>query len=193
LKTINLSKRVVVNDMGSSNICVSNILNVIPERPFFTVDGKEVVYMFDVPHLLKATRNMLIKHIFCFDRKSTSWSHVGNFYNKDKSALNRLAPVHPSNPEKMKVFLAAHVLSDRVAEAMTTYVVLSELPPEVTATIECIEPFNKLFDILNSIRTKDAKEFNRVFSKKNIDVTNRIKCIRKWKISIKAVIHLWYH
>jgi hypothetical protein len=199
LKTINLSKKVVVNDMGSSNICVSNILNVIPERPFFTVDGKEVVYMFDVPHLLKATRNMLIKHIFCFDRKSISWSHVVNFYNKDKSALNRLAPkltdahVHPSNPEKMKVFLAAHVLSDRVAEAMTTYVVLSELPPEVTATIECIEPFNKLFDILNSIRTKDAKEFNRVFSKKNIDVTNRIKCIRKWKISIKAVIHLWYH
>jgi hypothetical protein len=92
LKTINLSKRVVVNDMGSSNICVSNILNVTPERPFFTVDGKEVVYMFDVPHLLKATRNMLIKHIFCFDRKSTSWSHVVNFYNKDKSALNRLAP-----------------------------------------------------------------------------------------------------
>jgi hypothetical protein len=78
--------------MGSSNICVSNILNVTPERPFFTVDGKEVVYMFDVPHLLKATRNMLIKHIFCFDRKSTSWSHVVNFYNKDKSALNRLAP-----------------------------------------------------------------------------------------------------
>jgi hypothetical protein len=46
---------------------------------------------------------------------------------------------------------------------MTTYVVLSELPPEVTATIECIEPVDKLFDILNSIRTKDAKEFNRAF------------------------------
>jgi hypothetical protein len=221
LKTINLSVKVVVNDMGSSNICVSNILNVTPERPFFTVDGEDVVYMFDVPHLLKATRNMLMKHIFYFDGKSTSWSHVVNFYNKDKSALNRLAPkltdahVHPSKPEKMKVFLAAHVLSARVAAAMTTYVALGELPPEATATIECIERFDKLFDILNSIRTKDAKEFNRafkgldyqinflndmslflnnvkVFSKKNIDVTNRIKCIRGWKISIKAVIHLWY-
>jgi hypothetical protein len=134
LKTINLSVKVVVNDMGSSNICVSNILNVTPERPFFTVDGEDVVYMFDVPHLLKATRNMLMKHIFYFDGKSTSWSHVVNFYNKDKSALNRLAPkltdahVHPSNPEKMKVFLAAHVLSARVAAAMTTYVALGELP-----------------------------------------------------------------
>jgi hypothetical protein len=73
------------------------------------------------------------------------------------------AHVHPSNPEKMKVFLAAHVLSARVAAAMTTYVALGELPPEATATIECIERFDKLFDILNSIRTKDAKEFNRQF------------------------------
>jgi hypothetical protein len=219
LKTINLSAKVVANDMGSSNICVSNILNVTPERPFFTVDGEDVVYMFDVPHLLKATRNMLMKHIFCFDGKSTSWSHVVNFYNKDKSALNSLAPkltdahVHPSNSEKIKVFLAARVLSARVAAAMTTYVALGELPPE--ATIQSIERCDKLFDILNSIRTNDAKEFNRafkrldyqinflndmslflnnlkVFSKKNIDVTNRIKCIRGWKISIKAVIHLWY-
>jgi hypothetical protein len=48
--------------------------------------------MFDVPHLLKATRNKLMKHIFCFDGKSTSCSHVVNVYNKDKSSINMLAP-----------------------------------------------------------------------------------------------------
>jgi hypothetical protein len=36
--------------------------------------------MFDAPHLLKATRNMLMKHIFCFDGKSTSCS-VGTSSN----------------------------------------------------------------------------------------------------------------
>jgi hypothetical protein len=42
LKTINLSVKVVVNDMGSSNICVSNNLNVTPERPFFIIDGNKL-------------------------------------------------------------------------------------------------------------------------------------------------------
>jgi hypothetical protein len=57
---------------------------------------------------------------------------------------------------------------------MTTYVALSELPPEATATIKCIERFDKLFYILYSIRTKDAKEFNRAFKGLDyqIDVTN---------------------
>jgi hypothetical protein len=102
LKTINLSVKVVVNDMGSSNICVSNNLNVTPERPFFYYRWEQVVYMFDAPHLLKATSNMLMKHIFCFDGKSTSccWNFVqpllehplcrrGGDVQKQKSTLKR--------------------------------------------------------------------------------------------------------
>lgn len=61
---MNLNVKVLENYMGSSNIAVSNKLNITPEKPVFSVDGEEIVYMFDVPHLLKATSNMLMKHTF---------------------------------------------------------------------------------------------------------------------------------
>lgn len=49
------------------------------------------------------------------------------------------------------------------ASVVATYVSLNELPPKATGTIEFIQKFDKLFDILNSIETMNAKEFNRAY------------------------------
>lgn len=104
-------------------------------------------------------------------------------------------------------------MSASVVASMSIYVSLNELPPEGTGTIEFIERFDKLFDILNSIETMNAKEFNRaykgltyqieflnntiqfldkvkVLGRNNIDVTKRIKCLKGWKITINAVQYL---
>jgi hypothetical protein len=63
LNNIGLNVRGIVNDMGSSNNGVATALNISEDRRVFSVDGKEIIYLFDVPHLIKAIRNMLKKKI----------------------------------------------------------------------------------------------------------------------------------
>lgn len=148
-----LTVRVIVNDMGSTNISASNIRNISADNPVFTVDNEEIVYIFVVPHLIKAVRNNFRQDTMYFDEKWTSWDYICQFYNCDKQLSNRLAPklndghINPSNMEKMRVYLIVQVLNATVAAALTTYVALPRLPVQATATIEFIERFDRTFDI----------------------------------------------
>lgn len=217
---IGLKVRVLVNDMGSSNIKVCNNFNIKEDNPVFYINGQQIIYMFDVPHLIKAVRNNFQKHNFCYNGKLTSWQHVVQFYNSDKILLNRLAPkltdahVNPTNREKMKVYLAAQVLSATVAAGMNTHVALQKLSTDAIGTIEFIELFDRLFDVMNSSQTTNAKEFNRAFkgldyqvqflkqclnflenvkvlNLKNEKVTHRIKSLRCFRITINGLLLLW--
>jgi len=58
LENIKINVKAFVSDMGSNFIGLSNKLQVSPERPYFEINNKKIVYIFDPPHLLKATRNM---------------------------------------------------------------------------------------------------------------------------------------
>ncbi|KAI4454284.1 transposase protein [Holotrichia oblita] len=65
----------LVTDMGSNFVQLANILGVTCERPSFSVDGTEVAYLFDTPHLLEATRNNLLKNHFVFDQDTKKPHH----------------------------------------------------------------------------------------------------------------------
>lgn len=51
-----------VCDLSTVNLKVLKTLGVTASNPFFYHCGREVVSILDPPHLLKCTRNLLMKH-----------------------------------------------------------------------------------------------------------------------------------
>ena len=221
LKNIGIKVVAVTCDMGSANLQLSEFLQVTSSDPYFTIDEQKIIFCFDVPHLLKATRNMFLKNNFSYDEYSTDHKYVVDFYQEDSKLQRRLAPkltnAHVSSNafETMKVRFAAQLFSSTVAAAMTMYIHLKRLPDEAMGTIDFIDKMDKLFDILNSTNDyKGDKKFAHIFSGegfqiefldecaslfeqlqvfnlKNQNVTNRMKFITCWKITIAGVKELW--
>lgn len=210
----------IATDMGSNVIQLENAFGVSPDNPQFKIDDHDLLYFFDTCHLIKATRNNLISNIFYFDDKNTSWSYVETFYNKDKKEFYRSAPkltnahVYPSNFDKMRVSLATQIISHSVASGMNVYIRLGELPAGALGTIEVIEKFNNLFDILNSQDLKNPNKYKTVFegspdqmkylddmieflkklkilNKKGQDISQKCKFVNCWLITINSIKLLW--
>ncbi|KAF0706122.1 histone H1-II-like [Aphis craccivora] len=122
---------------------------------FFFVNGRKIFYVFDVPHLLKSTRNIFFKYQLTFLNSTTSKKHLVDFFESDQG-LNRLAPkltevhINPGPFQKMKVKLANKIFSKTVAAGMKCCVQGGTLPSTANATITFIEHMDKLFDLLNS-------------------------------------------
>ena len=88
------------------------------------VNGKEVVPMYDVPHLLKGLRNNLLQYDAKFERNGehyvASWDDLLTIYELDAGdsetrALNTLTDAHiiKDKVKKTKVKCAAKVFSHR--------------------------------------------------------------------------------
>jgi hypothetical protein len=164
LKVVSLT-----NDMGSNFVQLSSLLGISPEHPFFSIEGEDVCYMFDVPHLIKSFRNNLMKHSFHFDGNVASWNDILTVYHHDKNFNLRLlskltdSHVNPKSFQKMKVKLATQTVSETVASCIKTYVSLGKLEDEALGTAMLLSQMDKLFDILNSSKRMNAKHFNRAW------------------------------
>lgn len=66
----------LVTDMGSNFILLSCELGISTKNSTFLVEEEKVIYIFDTPHLIKATRNNLLQHNFQFNNSS----FVGTYY-----------------------------------------------------------------------------------------------------------------
>lgn len=110
----------VVCDQGPTNQRLFSQLGVSPERPFFVFGKSTIFALFDPPHLLKSTRNILPKYNIRFGgSKKAKWSAIEYFYAKDSRNVYKVAPKltnqHINVENKMRVKLAAQVLSHSVA------------------------------------------------------------------------------
>lgn len=219
-ESIGFDINAVVSDQGSNFLMFARTLGVSVDRPYFKIDGKNIVYMFDPPHLLKSTRNMFFKHNLQINEKQTDKVYLEKFYNADKQKLNRCAykltdiHIYPNSFQKMKVRYAAQVFSSTVAASMETYKSLGLLPDSSLITIMFISDMDKLFDIFNSRRKGGSKAYNRpfinsidqknhllkmlnifknliVFDKKGNNVTNCMNFSKGWQISIAGLFYLW--
>lgn len=186
---------------------------------FFHNDNK-IVFLFDVPHLLKALRNNFMKHKFVIGDVVILWEFVKRFYEHDKQytvhAAAKLTESHifPGSFEKMKVEYTSQIFSNTVAVGMNLYIRFNKLPSEAKATEEFIRKINNLFDLLNSSSNvaptlyqqaysgkEDQKEYLlqcldmfqnlQVLNRKGENVTKSIKCLMGWKMSINGMLHLW--
>ncbi|PAA89251.1 hypothetical protein BOX15_Mlig012677g1 [Macrostomum lignano] len=157
---------------------------VSPSAPFFRhpVSLKPVYVIVDIPHCLKNLRNALMKNDVAFDgHKLAKWQHVVDFFEADRSRSLRLASqltdAHIALPlgQKMRVSIAAQVLSHSVASGMQTLVHHQEIEPSALQTAEFLQRVNDLFDMLNSAIVHD-KGFKRpIFRESLAAQTNELR------------------
>lgn len=130
-----------VSDQFSTNIAANNILrkqtadyctkhNKENRHLGYLVGGEEIIYLYDVPHLLKGIRNNMLKADVEFkwlqERiQHASWNDIISLYEADVGGhdfkmCNRLTDQHvyKDKIKKMKVKNAAQVFSQRVSSVM---------------------------------------------------------------------------
>lgn len=218
LSNIGLRVRAAVSDQGSNFYKLAkSVLKITSEKPYFMIDDRKIFYIFDVPHLLKSTRNNFFSHNFLTATGTTKKIYLEQMYEMDKQKQDyRLAHrltnehIYPNPFQKMKVKLAAQVFSHSVTAAITTYMSFNMIESSALATANFIEKMNELFDVLNSnslvnmqafmgsekqfrILSEMENTFNsiKVVNNQGKDITNKLKFIFGWKITISAVRLLW--
>ena len=202
--------KILICDQGSNNR--SLFKNISKSKTSFTFNNREIYLMYDPPHLLKSIRNNLMKHGFAIGKEEIKWEHVVNFYEFDSSLAIRMAPklshkhIHLPPFSKMRVNLAAQVLSHTVAAGISTLVKLNQLPQEAISTASFIENFDELFNAFNSKTLKSKQKMGHAFTEKhvafledklkwisNIKLTNgkTVPCLEGWILSIKSLTAFW--
>lgn len=130
LRRIGFLVHAVISDQGNNFCSLSRKLGVTKKIPYFIIDDSKIWYIFDTPHLMKNTRNLLLngKTIVMGD-KIVSWAHIQELYKIDKAErLFRMAlkltdtHISPVNREKMKVKYATQVLSASVANGIQSLI-----------------------------------------------------------------------
>ena len=161
------------------------------------------IYFFaDPPHLLKTSRNCLHNSGFGLQSrlmwnngKTLMWSHIMQVYNDDLSRGLHLVPrlthehLHLSPYSKMKVYLAAQVLSSTVAKVIHRY-----YPSDYHATAEFCEMLDLFFDccnVRNQVEhSRKRKEFLKPYRLQNDERFFWLKdkflsYLESWKSSIQ--------
>ncbi|CAI6345555.1 unnamed protein product [Macrosiphum euphorbiae] len=156
LANISINVLVMISDLSSSCKRFADQQSITPHTPYFNVGEKEIVYMYDPPNLLKATRNHFFEYRFKSLNKIAEKVHLTNFYDSDNSKQNRLAPkltkvhLNPDSFQKLSCKLASDIFNHTVVAGMTTLVSYDELPHNALDTIDFLDSMNKLFDLFNS-------------------------------------------
>ena len=218
---IGLDVKVVISDQGSNFMQMTRKLGITPDRPYFLYAERVYCYMYDPPHLLKSVRNNLFKYSIEFDdQKTARWTDITNFFQIDQKQRFRLAPKltkrHVELPafSKMKVKLAAQVISRTVAAALETHSQI--VGSSCSETAEFLMKFNDIFDCMNTLLLRDPNKRKRAVSVGNDtceqtaflkeclnwlatirvknasgkDVTSSIKCFAGWQLSIASLLTL---
>ncbi|XP_044757466.1 uncharacterized protein LOC123315702 isoform X2 [Coccinella septempunctata] len=180
LQMVGIKICATVCDQGSTNrgalsSLVADCTNKKPSPYHFVVNGQTIFTIFDVPHLLKNTRNALIKCKIEFRQgKFASMEHIKQAFLSDKMSrtyklLNKLNDNHFNFNDtymKMKVNVAARQLSHTMAAAIETFHACGELKPDALGTAEFCHIIDNLFDSLNSSQFNnfEGKKFRSALS-----------------------------
>lgn len=146
----------IISDMGSCFVEFTNLHGISKAKPYFEFEEQRYYYIFDVPHLIKATRNHLKESQFYFDGRYTSWLYIKHLYEISLTTSNRPAPklspnhIWPNNFCKMKVKYATQLISMIVASGIELLIKQGLLDEEGLVTSNFIRKFDNLFDMLNS-------------------------------------------
>lgn len=89
-----------------------------------------------------------MNHEVRFNNKIAGWRYIESIYQSEKEEINKLAPkltgshIYPYKTEKMKVNLAAQVLSHSVSAATNYRVSTGTLPHTALGTSEYVLNFD---------------------------------------------------
>ena len=155
---------------------------------FLHPETKEKIFVFlDPCHMLKLVRNVIgdLKNIVNRDDQFIRWSDLVNLHElqqqENMHLANKLrsAHIHYHN-QKMKVRFAVQIFSTSVANALLfckNTLKLKEFQ-SCQSTIEFLQVFNDLFDILNSKNMKQSG-FKQPLNEQNKEIiTNKLEEIK---------------
>ncbi|XP_075727930.1 uncharacterized protein LOC142769029 isoform X1 [Rhipicephalus microplus] len=216
LRSINIAVKAVICDQGSSNVSLANQLKVTVAKPFFEVNGERVYYIFDVPHLIKTTRNNVQAHKLYIGDDIVNWSHIVSLYQSSHELRLRLAPklterhVHQKPFSNMKVSRATQVFSASVSIAITAMVYAKVLPASAITTAQFCDRMDRIFDALNSSSKKrTSQKLRHAIMKNDSELIDFLRgqlpwiaswqfvgrrqpqTIVGWQITIQAICQLW--
>lgn len=168
-----MNVRAVVSDMGAANRAMWKVAGVVANReivkssiahPVFP--GQQLYFLADVPHVLKNIRNCLLSqdiilpndvvHEFGLPCPTVSISHIRKVIDVQAKSTFKIAPslskkhVNPKQYEKMKVNIAAQLLSHSTASAIRYAVHDGLLPVNALTTAWFVEIVNAWFDAANA-------------------------------------------
>ena len=215
VSNIGLHIKGVICDQGSNNRSfLETHCKVTMDKPFFNHNGHKIFALYDPPHLLKNMRNNLKKHGFVHDEHKIHWWDIVNFYNFDKAGPIRMAPKLTDDHfslamfTKMRVNLAAQVLSHSVAAGISTLQRLGHLHHDAVYTAKFVETMDQLFNSFNSSSLKSRKVMGHALSNGSghiefwedvLEYLSKLTipngqvqpCMRGWIITIKSLKMLW--
>ena len=122
-------------------------------------DGqRDLFFISDVPHLLKCLRNNFSQDKLWRNGQQISWTAVKRLYYQHRDRTFRKAcklkaeHIELNNFSKIKVYLAAQVMSETVAQNLED---LND--PQLRETIDFIRMVDRFFDCLNGHNTTRGK------------------------------------
>ena len=142
------------------------------------------------------------------------WQYVEEFFNTDSKLPIRMAPKlsrkHIALPgfSKMRVRLAAQVLSHSVAAGISTLCHLGTMDDEALATAEFVEMFDKLFNTFNSSSLSSSSKLQHALSpgsehfafmddclqwlrRVHPKGSRKLPCLAGWRSAIMCLKQLW--
>lgn len=170
------------NRKAISDLCKENSSQNEEPGSHFVLNNHNIFTIFDPPHLLKSTRNALLKYIIRYNKvKTAKMEHIRQCFNIDKKrrfqALRKLREdylylnLNGKNRLKMKVSVAARTLSHTVAACIEQAIGDSsfDLPADAIHTAEFIHDIDQLFDSFNGRLPKPelGKPYRRCLSGKS--------------------------
>lgn len=177
--------KALVCDQGANNVAAYKDLKITKDEPYFLVDDRKVLAMFDVPHLFKNLRNNLIKKNFIFEGREVSFKDIKCTYECDKNSSTSRALLHitdahisPGPFQLMSCKLAMQLFSNRVVTAMKSCIMTGQLKSQTAPqTVKMIKKLNDLMDCLNS---------NSLFNSNPSKCALSDKCPQQLALLVKA-------
>lgn len=205
LQFIGLNVVTFVCEQNNINLNALSLLCARTERrsnsSYFIVNCNRICIVFDVRHLLKETRNALMKCEILYNGemgKVARLKYIESAYNIDQSKrvfklLSKLNDQYfDAKDSSVKTNLAAATatISHAVAVSIETFVIWGELPQEAMDTAEFVETMDTLFDSLSGFEEEppDGKKYRCALSSDSPHLkfwSHLLGQFEKWK-----VIHL---
>jgi hypothetical protein len=207
----------ITSDQGSNFEKAFKYLGCSHTKPTIELGAKSYFVYKDPPHLLKNSRNLLLRSDVSVPgfKDAASRKHIVTLFEKEKmhslKMVPKLSDTHLSNlrfSSKMKVKLAALVLSNSVAAALDTGLAQTTYNAAVAATSSYCKKINDIFDVLNFATPKCSVPLRRPISTnsehfkflheflpwlqelQNLNAKKRCSFINGWIQSINVILQL---
>lgn len=208
---IGLNPRALVSDGGFWPF--SKKLGVTEDHPYFMLEGKKNLYVFDSCHLLKLARNALLSYKITYKRPTPTpppkqptrgpkapkpptpeppepipngnWTCITECVKFDqKQAVRKLSHIKSdhlilSNNQKMRVYLATQVLSNRMSMVLQEYADHLNLPhfsPSSSETIQSTQ-FQSLSAQYTSVYCSQLNNYFDFFQHGSAENVRRFRSI----------------